>query len=76
MSRRITITTPIPTLDEVVKDLGIGRARRDSILQIMKSAKAAKSKRISSSASQASSRNKRIKGRVSVPKTLARKKIA
>jgi hypothetical protein len=35
MSRPVLIKTPIPTLDEVVKDLGMSKARRDSIIRIM-----------------------------------------
>jgi hypothetical protein len=35
MARPALIETPIPTLDEVVKDLGMSKARRDSIIRIM-----------------------------------------
>jgi len=35
MNKPVLITTPIPTFDEVVKDLGISDERRDSIIRIM-----------------------------------------
>jgi hypothetical protein len=43
MVHSVRITTPIPTLDEVAKDLGIGKARRDAIIRIMTSGRAAAS---------------------------------
>lgn len=45
MSRSVIITTPIPTLDEVAKDLGIGKARRDSLIRIMTSSSRKTSRR-------------------------------
>jgi hypothetical protein len=45
MTRSVYITTPIPTLDEVAKDLGISKARKDSILRIMRAEKNVKSRR-------------------------------
>jgi hypothetical protein len=41
MIRSVRITTPIPTLDEVAKDLGSGKARREAIVRIMTSGRAA-----------------------------------
>jgi hypothetical protein len=39
MARSVKITTPIPTLEEVAKDLGIGKVRQAAIIRIMNSDK-------------------------------------
>ena len=75
MSRHVLITTPIPTLDEVVKDLGISKARRDSIIQIMKAGIATMRKRISAPTSSPGSHRKKAKSRTALAKNGTRKKI-
>ncbi len=73
MRRRVLITTPIPTLDEVVKDLGIGKARRDSIIRIMSAGKVTKRKKISAPASSSISYRKKTKSRTVVAKNGTKK---
>jgi len=68
------ITTPILTFDEVVKDLGIGKARLDSILKIMRAGKPAKRKVVSASPTFALKR-KNSKSRAASAKSGARKNV-
>ncbi len=35
MARSVTISTPIPTLEEVGKSLGLNKDRRDSLLKLV-----------------------------------------
>jgi len=74
MSKRVLIKTPILTLDEVVKDLGIGKARRDSIIQIMSAGKTVQRKRISATPILSTSYRKTAKRRA-IAKVGTRKKI-
>ena len=75
MSRQVLITTPIPTLDEVVKELGISKARRDSIIEIVKAGITAKAKRVSAPASSQPSFRKKAKSRTATAKNGSKKKI-
>jgi hypothetical protein len=36
MARSVTISTPVPTLDEFGKSLGLSKSRRDSLLKLVR----------------------------------------
>ena len=75
MTRSVYITTPIPTLDEVAKDLGINKARKDSIIRIMQADKSSKSRRINKSENFVVAHRERDSGGVAKTASSARKKI-